>query len=629
MGGDYDMIFSRIFGMAFVCLTALGSPAATTNVWPSCTLWDPDDHFTNILYQTEWGSRYCGYKKGVTVAVVRQECCEAQSELHFTPGTRCVFIDGNPRSCTMNESCRSLFWEVRFDGGDNMQAVNSALLSTLHRFPMLEELEIEVDVFSNTPNVIDCSVFAGMKNLRRLAVVGRRLEFVSLTELNALDRLEFLRIGSEYASGRTPENSLVDLSFVRDLGGLHLAALKEADMRGCFLFQHETLTNFQGLAMLRTPLFFRPTRLPSSLAVLDMSDSIIEPSSESYDELLLGLSRLAELHTLITDNQRMIALPSCWYLGDGSGSLAYHRNVKEGREQSKSISADLERDVLRTFRRRNLSLNSFNCCGGKSGEMASGINENCRDLSWDLVLEDEYGAECANRVLETCLLQFPNLEVLEVRIVGGKTSLEVDFSVFKQLKNLKRLAVVGNRIMFDNISQLNELTHLEYVRLGSEYASMVLNEGYHVLCGLTVVQSLDTLRLNALKELDMRGCYLVRHESLLNLQGLSVLHTPTFFDASSLPSSVTVLDVSSSVRCYWFGEGIKSVAEEMKPLQSLETVIAGRWENDLELPSDWVLTDKLPSDSRIRSVYRRQLGADVRRSCIRPRQRNDSVENGK
>ena len=71
------------------------------------------------------------------------------------------------------------------------------------------------------------------------------------------------------------------------------------------------------------------------------------------------------------------------------------------------------------------------------------------------------------------------------------------------------------------------------------------------------------------------------------------------------------------------------MSEDMKPFQNLETVIAGRWENDLELPSDWVLTDKLPSDSRIRSVYRRQPGGSVRSSRIRPRPRNERVDNGK
>lgn len=658
MGMDYDMIFSRMSAMALMGLVALGSPASPSNEWTSCTLWDPDDNPTNILYLKEWGSRYCGYKEGELVAVARPECCKAQRELRFTPGTRCVFIDGNPRSCSVTGSCRSLFWNVSFDGGSNLQAVNSALHSILPRFPMLEELEIEIDMFDNTPlKVIDCSAFAGVKNLRRLAVVGPRLEFVNLANLNALDRLEFLRIGSEYASGREPDSSLFDLSFVRDLDGLHPAALKEADLRGCFLFRHETLTNFQGLVVLRTPLFFRPLRLPSSLAVLDMSDSIMEPCSESYNELLVGLSRLAELHTLITDNQRMIALPPCWYLGDGSDRLVYHRHVEEDREQTKLASADLEWDLLRTFYRKNLS-SSY--CGGKSGETvagtnatnlmslkqaipnskaqlvhidagkrARGINKDCRELSWDLILEDEYGGGCANRVLETCLLQFPNLEALEVRIVGRKKSFEVDFSVFKQLKKLKRLAVVGNRMIFVNMSQLNELTRLEYLRLGSEYASMDLHEDNYFLCGLAVVQSLDALRLNALKELDMRGCYLTHHETLVNLQGLSVLHTPTFFCASSLPTSVKVLDISSSVRCYWFGSGINSVSEDMKPFQNLETVIAGRWENDLELPSDWVLTDKLPSDSRIRSVYRRQPGGSVRSSRIRPRPRNERVDNGK
>ena len=608
------MIFSRMSAMALMGLVALGSPASPSNEWTSCTLWDPVDNPTNILYLKEWGSRYCGYKEGEMVAVARPECCKAQSELRFTPGTRCVFIDGNPRSCSVTGSCRSLFWNVSFDGGSNLQAVNSALHSILPRFPMLEELEIEIDMFDNTRlKVIDCSAFAGVKNLRRLAVVGPRLEFVNLTNLNALDRLEFLRIGSEYASGREPDSSLFYLSFVRDLDGLHPAALKEADLRGCFLFRHETLTNFQGLVVLRTPLFFRPLRLPSSLAVLDMSDSIMEPCSESYSELLVGLSRLAELHTLITDNQRMIALPPCWYLGDGSDRLVYHRHVEEDREQTKLVPADLDRDMLRTSCRKSLDV----------GEMARGINENCRDLSWNLVLEDEYGAECVNRDLETCLLHFPNLEALEVRIVGRKKSFEVDFSVFKQLKKLKRLAVVGNRMMFVNMSQLNELTRLEYLRLGSEYASMDLHEDNYFLCGLAVVQSLDALRLNALKELDMRGCYLTHHETLVNLQGLSVLHTPTFFCASSLPTSVKVLDISSSVRCYWFGSGINSVSEDMKPFQNLETVIAGRWENDLELPSDWVLTDQLPSESRIRSVYRRQPGGNVRSSRIRPRTRND------
>jgi len=353
----------------------------------------------------------------------------------------------------------------------------------------------------------------------------------------------------------------------------------------------------------------------------------------------------------------MMALPPCWHLGDSSGEFVYHRHLDNGYKQAKLVSAEVVRGWSGVSWRKNLSSRHLD---GKNGEVVTdasvkrltcqtqqtipnsetqfvhleglvsncGINENCRGLFWNLSLGDECDAECANPVLETCLSQFPNIEVLEVMVTGRKTSLEIDLSVFKQLKNLKRLAVVGNRIMFVNMPQLNELTYLEYLRIGSDYASMVYEDNYF-LCGLALVRSLDALRLNALKELDMRGCYLLHHESLVNLQGLRVLHAPTFFRASSLPTSVKVLDISSSVRCRWFGSGINSVSEDMKPFQNLETVIAGRWENDLELPSDWVLTDKLPSDSRIRSVYRRQPGGSVRSSRIRPRPRNERVDNGK
>lgn len=111
MGMDCKIFFTLVF----MCLAIVQSwataqlPVSGTNEWPVCCLFAPDDHPTNILYQEHCESSYCGIKKGMTVAIVREECCEVQRELHFKPGTRCVSIVRNPKSCRLSESCRSLF----------------------------------------------------------------------------------------------------------------------------------------------------------------------------------------------------------------------------------------------------------------------------------------------------------------------------------------------------------------------------------------------------------------------------------------------------------------------------------------------------------------------------------------
>lgn len=304
-----DTVFRTVEMILSLFALTVFTPACscTEGRWESCCL-EHDGDEKEILYTTDavdtlyFGLRGCGAK----VAIVHEECCNAHGTLKFDADVEYVQITGVPHVSSTNENCRGLYWWCpRNEIVDNRQ-----MEMLLEQFPNLEELELVLPNYKG--DTFNLNVISGLRKMRRLVIVGERILFDNVEALNELPDMKFLRIGHEYLSPSLDDSSLSDMAIVQTFQGVRLPCLEELNLRGCLLFQYETLVNFQNLKRLHTPIFFNSRFLPIGLVEIDMSASSTPIFSETIEELTEGMRRFSSLEKIALGEFSSVKLPSDW-----------------------------------------------------------------------------------------------------------------------------------------------------------------------------------------------------------------------------------------------------------------------------------------------------------------------------